>query len=253
MPTVTNGPEPTESPPEPHGNGALGLCLVLVAILFIAMFVRNLGPNISAVPGLASQSQRLENALAAQKAGDQILARKILESLAVNNNAEAQFRLGRMFEIGTAEGAPDIEKAAAWYKKAAASGIARAKARLGHIYLEGVGVLQNFAKARTYLSQAADDGDPGAQFDLARLWEHGWGGEKNLPTAYAWFEYAARQGFEPAVKARDRLLKSLNLDQIAEGQALLRNLRGSVSQPPQQTSVDKVLGEGMKHQKTHAS
>jgi hypothetical protein len=46
--------------------------------------------------------------------------------------------------------------------------------------------------------------------------------------AYAWFEYAARQNYEPAVKARDRLLATLKPDQTAEGQKLLQKLKGQV-------------------------
>ena len=76
----------------------------------------------------------------------------------------------------------------------------------------GIGVLQDFTKARALLNEAADSGNARAQYDLARMWEHGWGGEKNLAMAYALLELSARQDFAQAVKARNTLLSTLPTD-----------------------------------------
>jgi TPR repeat protein len=214
-------------PPGPH-NKILALLLLALAVgIYVATWS---GIRLPKFPPSASKasSRSLAEVAAAQAVGDNKRARQVLSALAAKGNHEAEFRLGLLYEQGTAKHAPDIKLALPWYQKAAAGGLIKATARLGHLYLRGVGVTQDFKRARSLLVRAADAGNAAAQFDLARMWEHGWGGEKHLPMAYAWFEYSARQGYELAVKARDRLLASLKPNQSAEGQNLLQTLKGQV-------------------------
>jgi TPR repeat protein len=221
---------PAEPPPPPGPRNKILALLLLALVVGIYVAAWN-GIRLPKIPQSASSkdsSRSFAEVDAAQALGDNKRARRILSALATKGNHEAQFRIGLLYEQGTAKHAPDIKKAVPWYRKAAAGGLIKATARLGHLYLQGVGVTQDFKRARPLLERAADAGNAAAQFDLARMWEHGWGGEKHLPMAYAWFEYSARQGYEPAVKARDRLLASLKPDQSAEGQKLLRTLKGEV-------------------------
>ena len=48
------------------------------------------------------------------------------------------------------------------------------------------------------LKKAAEDGDPAAQFNLARIYYHDEINKQNLELAFKWFEKAALQGFDPA-------------------------------------------------------
>lgn len=66
---------------------------------------------------------------------------------------------------------PDPVKAATYYKTAAEAGWSLAKAKLGHLYLTGEGVSQDYVSARSWLEQAARDNIPDAQYDLGRIYE----------------------------------------------------------------------------------
>jgi TPR repeat protein len=48
----------------------------------------------------------------------------------------------------------DYERAAAWYRKAAEQGFAKAQFRLGSLYSEGRGVLQDYSEAYFWLNLA---------------------------------------------------------------------------------------------------
>jgi TPR repeat protein len=114
------------------------------------------------------------------------------------------------------------------------------------LYFAGAEFVQNFKKARYWLNLAADKNDARAQYELGKLWENGWGGEKNFPIAYAWFENATIQGFRPAIIARNTLLKEMSSDQVAEGQRLLKSLGASIlgkaKAPDVKTSLGTVTG-----------
>jgi TPR repeat protein len=227
MTSVNSGPNSVEPPPGPGGKILALLLLVFVVGVYIATLSGLRLPK-SKWSASSSKTWSLADVSAAQAAGDYKRAQRMLLALATKGNHKAQFLLGLDYEEGPGGRTPEIAKAVGWYQKATDGGLVRATARLGHLYLQGVGVTQDFKRARMLLEQAADAGNAAAQFDLARMWEHGWGGEKHLPMAYAWFEYAARQNYEPAVKARDRLLATLKPDQTAEGQKLLQKLKGQV-------------------------
>jgi TPR repeat protein len=232
MPT-NNVPRQTQQPPQgPTGNGPFLLIAALVATFLAATYVAPRFPHDPVInPGTSAQ-ETLADAEAAAKAGNPKEARSILRALALKNNPEAQLRLAEMYEVGPTDGTPDLKQAAKWYAKAAASGIVEAKARLGHLYLEGIGVLQDFAKAKPLLEAAANDGNTKAQFDLGRMWQHGWGGEKDQRLGYAWFEFAAQQGCAPAIKARDALAASLSPEKVREAQDLVRKLKSNILQSP---------------------
>ncbi len=76
------------------------------------------------VPSLAFAG--LDEGLAALNKEDYLTAMKELEPLAQQGNAEAEFRVGRMFEEGSGT-AKDNKQAMAWYLKAARQGHAAAQ------------------------------------------------------------------------------------------------------------------------------
>jgi Sel1 repeat len=70
------------------------------------------------------------------------------EKAAREGNTEADYWLGRMSELGLYVKS-DPQKAAMYYKTAAEAGWSIAKAELGHLYLTGEGVSQDYMKAKS--------------------------------------------------------------------------------------------------------
>ena len=69
-------------------------------------------------------------------------------------NADAQFKLGEMYDMG--DGVPqDFAEARRWWEKAAEQGHAKAQVSLGEMYAIGRGVPQDYAEARRWYGKAA--------------------------------------------------------------------------------------------------
>ncbi len=222
MSMATKQPETQNGPPEPPSFGPFLLAAVAFAFMASAFIYHNPFANQQFLN--ASTRTNIKEANRAASQGDFKGEESILQSLAEHGNADAQYRLGRIYEMGLIDGERNFQEAKRWFEKASEQGVVKAKAELGHLYLDGVGVLQNFDKARNLLEEASADGNAKAQFDLARMWQNGWGGEKNAAMAYAYYEFAARQDFKPAVKARDSLLAKLSPTKVSEAQTLLKKL-----------------------------
>src|SRR5215831_6386779 len=91
--------------------------------------------------GLAAPSAAgpFEDGLAAYGRGDYATAIQLLQPFADQGNADAQSRLGFMYQYG--RGVPqDDASAASWYQKAADQGNAYAQNNLGIMYQNGRGV-----------------------------------------------------------------------------------------------------------------
>jgi TPR repeat protein len=88
----------------------------------------------------------------------------------------------------------DYAEAAKWFRKAADQGDATAQVQLAALYVEGRGVAQNHAEAATWLRKAADQSDATAQVQLAALYVAGKGVTQNDAEAAMWLRKAADQG-----------------------------------------------------------
>ena len=106
--------------------------------------------------------------VAALDSGDYGAALSELNPLADQGNAEAQYKLGRMFANGWGVKL-DRRKAAEWYRKAARLGHMDAQARLGGAYFNGEGAIQNFDEAYNWFSKAGERGHPDAMFYLGYM------------------------------------------------------------------------------------
>jgi serine/threonine protein kinase len=85
------------------------------------------------------------------------------------------------------------------YRRAADRGDAFAQARLGLMYLDGIGVERNEAEAARLFRLAADRGHPVAQYYLASMYATGRGVEKNEAEAARLFRLISDMGY-PAVQ-----------------------------------------------------
>ncbi len=82
----------------------------------------------------------------------------------------------------------------------AADNDTQAQAALGWLYEAGVAVDADDAIAVAWYEKAAIGGDPIAQFNFALRCEKGKGTQKNLAAAARWYLAAAEQGIGPAMK-----------------------------------------------------
>ena len=154
-------------------------------------------------------------------------------------HADAQFSLAEHYQFGI--GVPQNDrKAAKWYGKAAEAGHEYALYRLAVFYREGKGVTKNadeavrllleaakkgfafaqndlgvmyaekerYDKAAKWYSDAADQGDPTAQHNLAYCYLNGRGVSQDTDKAEALFKKSADQGFGPAQNTLGRLYET---------------------------------------------
>ena len=66
---------------------------------------------------------------------------------------------------------------------------------LGYWYFSGVQVDQDYTKAVTYFQRAAEMHYPHSQFNLAVMYENGWGLQLSLEEAEYWYLAAAHNDF----------------------------------------------------------
>ena len=81
-----------------------------------------------------------------------------LNRLAEQGNAEAQYRLGLMYDMGE-DIDQDYGKAFEWYEKSANQGLASSQSKLGSMYRYGKGVEVNHAKASEWYWKAYEQGN----------------------------------------------------------------------------------------------
>jgi hypothetical protein len=167
-----------------RGNIAMGRHLARSAL---SIFV---GALLYSGVGIAGLDEGLE----ALKKGDYVTASRELRQLAERGNAEAQYRVGLMYEFGKGYAA-DMEQAIVWIRKAAAQGHVAAEVELGVIYATGDGVTEDDAQAVAWFQKAATAGNPTAQYNLGMLYAKGQGLPVDDAQAIAWFRRAAEQGF----------------------------------------------------------
>ena len=118
--------------------------------------------------------------------------------LADGGDARAQYYLGVMFVSGLGV-ARDEAKAADYLDRSAVQGNAQAQAILGAMHLQGRGVPKDEAKGADLIRRAADTGLANAQYWMGVLLVEGRGGlPKDPATAAQWFKAAADQNHVPA-------------------------------------------------------
>lgn len=156
-------------------------------------------------------------------------------------------------------------EALTWYKKAADQGMVEAMLNLSKIYYFGErGIPQNYGEARKWLSEAgkkgdawalntlgvmnefgqegpkdpkaaaelyrkaAERGDSKGQANLGRMYAHGLGVKRDIPTAYEWLKLGADQHEVTAEKELDELGPTMTPEQIRQGDRLIAEYRKTV-------------------------
>ena len=119
----------------------------------------------------------------------------LVQQAAEQGYAPAQYNLGVMYIQGLGIG-QDYAQARKWLEKAATQGYASAQGNLGTIHAKGLGVPQNYALARRWFEKAATQGNAHAQFNLGALYDKGLGVPQDSGTAKYWFGRSCDSGLE---------------------------------------------------------
>ena len=105
----------------------------------------------------------------------------------------------------------DYGQARAWFEKAAAQDDAQAQFNLGSLYNAGLGVAQDYAQARAWWEKAAAQDHAKAQYNLGVLYENGQGITRDYDKARAWYEkVAAQTDDQEAQQAAQQVLQDLD-------------------------------------------
>lgn len=189
-----------------------GLVLLVLAVLLLATPLLSGGPAFAdaavakpevqtpATPPKATYDEtqpgaedpRVKEGFAAYQAGDFKKAYAIWLSLAEAGNAEAQFRIGRLYNLGEIGSGRNEEKAVEWYGKAKMNGHVIAQFNLGTLYSSSKVVPINYNLAVTLLLPLAELGYSPAQHNLGILYLGGRGVGKDISTGLMWIMLAAQ-------------------------------------------------------------
>ena len=131
----------------------------------------------------------------------------------------------------TGDGVPhDYVKAVAWNRKAAEQGDSEAQFNLGCLYVDGNGVSRDLKQAVAWYRRAAKQNHAPSQLSLGILYGRGEGVPRDDVQSYMWFGLAATQGDEKARELQHGLRSRMTRKQIAEAQALSRELDSCIGQ-----------------------
>ena len=148
-------------------------------------------------------------------------AKKAMDALANNGDANALFWLGRFYDTGRYGYPEDKQKAFDCFQKAAGLGSDIALYNLGIYYQFGNFVRKNMEKAFEYYKQAADLGFALAMHDVGCCYRDGQGVAKDIKKALTYFQKAADAGNNDAKNA----LKELQVSSMGsdEDQEIIEN------------------------------
>ncbi|MDR2220610.1 MAG: sel1 repeat family protein [Methylobacillus sp.] len=150
-------------------------------------------------------------------------ARKLLTDEAERGDKIAQRYLGRIYDFearfySTYDDSVEqaSKQAAYWYRKAAEQGDAWAQNDLGTLYVNGLGVPQDYAQAVQWFRKAAEQGEPRAMLNLG--WNYGGlGVPEDYAQAAQWFRKAVEQNDYDDSITRDALSELCGLYEKGHG------------------------------------
>ena len=140
-------------------------------------------------------------------------------------HAEAEFRLGAMYEEGLGVDA-DFGRAVHWYRQAAQHGSERAQFNLGHMYGTGSGVPEDESQAAHWYGLAAERGNAHAQYALGMIhYRGGTGIERDLVAAWFWLTVAANSFGVNALRDNANQIRRQASERMTETQRLAAQQR----------------------------
>ncbi|UYN93879.1 MAG: sel1 repeat family protein [Enhydrobacter sp.] len=166
-----------------------------------------------AAPALAGP---VEDGKAAYDRGDDASALEIWGAAADKGDADAQFWMGVLCDLGRGM-AQDHAAAAQWYRRAADQGHVVAQHNLAHMYEAGHGLPAEYALAAavTWYTRAANQGYRPSQANLGAMYATGRGVRRDDVQAYKWFVLA------DSAANRDHVMARMSRAAIAQGDGLV--------------------------------
>ena len=162
---------------------------LIIKLTFSALFMMVFSTTAFSFPVKASMSNSTSN-----HKSNYVKDIAILQTLADDDNEQAEFALGVVYEFGMGV-APDMRHAEDWYKKAALQGHIKAQSKLADLYAVGNKVRQDYKQAVYWWSKAAEQGDALSQYYLGFAYQHGKGRLlKDYKQAMFWYQKSAEQG-----------------------------------------------------------
>ncbi len=155
----------------------------------------------------------LDDAKAALERSDDAVAFDLLKPLGDAGDADAQFALGTLFDLGRFVRKNPTE-ASRWYRLAATQGHAIAQHNLAHMLEESEGGSPSpydRAAAATWYGRAAAQGYRPAQGNLGILHASGSGVRRDDVEAYKWLKLAG------STENLEHVARRMTAEQIAEG------------------------------------
>jgi TPR repeat protein len=186
--------------------------------------LRNL---IEVVVAASPESSDVDKAFRDFERGDYRLALKGWTVLANQGNAEGQYFLGHMYAEGL--GAPqDYARAAFWFAESASQGYGHGQFALGYLYEHGWGVSKDHSNALKWYRLAADQGLAMAQNNVGLMYEEGRGVRQDYAEAHMRYSLAislSNPNRSTAIQNLNSLIKKMTPAQTAQAERLAREWR----------------------------
>lgn len=114
----------------------------------------------------------------------------------------------------------DYATAAREWRALAEKGDAPSQFNLGLLYVDGLGVPQNFTEAAAWFERSAQQDYEKAQLNLGAMYGSGRGVKRDYVQAYKWLNVCAAKGDQKCVAQRDLVAQKLKPKQLTEAQRL---------------------------------
>lgn len=114
----------------------------------------------------------------------------------------------------------DYATAVKEWRPLAEKGDAPSQFNLGLMYVDGLGVPQDYNQALSWFQRSAQQDYPKAQLNLGAMYASGKGVKRDYVQAYKWLNVCAAKGEQKCVAQRDLVAEKLKPKQLATAQKL---------------------------------
>lgn len=146
-----------------------------------------------------------------------------LRQLAETGDANAQFRLGELYESGSRL-AHSEKKAIYWYEKAAEQDNIQAQFKLATLYRNDR-MANEYDRAVIWYTKAADHGHIGAQLELSLMYANGLGLRQDFAIARALALFAAANGRKFGTELSSTLASIMSRSNIKRSNQLVQRMQ----------------------------
>lgn len=155
----------------------------------------------------------------------------LLEQAQKAGNKIAEFMLGYAYYKGFVV-EPDYNKAYKLIKSAATgkSQIDEAQLILAHLYVGGIGTVQNYNSAVSLYRSAVNQDNIEAIMTLAAVYNEGKITPQNQVLAHALYNIAAARNVPGAAQKRDEIAENMQLEMLTNAQSIAQNFKTSPSE-----------------------